>query len=164
MKILKEGQIPDMPEKTTIWYKVTCGNCGTSVTFNELDKDVAFTKIKDLDGENEYNGYNFKCPLCEEQIEGILKYVQYACLPTGQEPDENTQWLWPYDTRTIGTIGTGIGVLDFSKTGITETHSYNCETCPVNPWKKNNGKTIVGDTPCNWCPKMIPTILSSSDK
>jgi len=127
IKVIKHG------EKT---FKITCPVCGCEFEY----------EYEDLTPDYLPGLKRVKCPDCGEW----LAHNEYKA-------EKNIIWTAPDVDKTGGKeTKDKMFYVDYQNPPVLWNHSQwpDCETCPNKPAK--DGKLIVGDTPCTWCPKMQP--------
>jgi len=116
-------------------FTKVCPHCGCEFEYEFEDLRVESNLSLNTCSYPPYKKRVVVCPDCGEKL-----YHDSIV-----DPD----WTYP---NVIYTNTNGLGTADL-----------DCDKCPNKPDFKN-GKYVVGDTPCTWCPKMQPycTVTSTS--
>ena len=117
-------------------FRATCPICGCEFTYQAED-------LK----EDCFHNHHVECPECKTLVSHAFEEKKKCIDPDilwkkAEEEIKKTDPLPVYLPN-----GQYVGSLD-------------CATCPSRP---NPDKPVVGDTPCNWCPKMQPYCISGAD-
>lgn len=149
--IIKEGKLENYK------FKTTCPICGCEFEYElcDLRKEYDYSMcLTSYPAQYRYVRY-VECPCCHERVTH----------DSGHDFGKNNHGLI-YTTTNINELTLSekeardkMFFVDYNNPSVVWNGGVNgeldCETCPNKP--NFNGELVVGDTPCNWCPKKQPT-------